>query len=331
MNFDVPVVLFLFKRKDTVFRILDVISKIKPSKIYLLSDGGRNKEEHNIVLDVRSSIENYINWDCEIIKKYAEKNIGVYHNIGGGAKWVLEREESAIFLEDDNLPEISFFRFCEEMLVKYKNNDNILWVVGTNYLSEYSPSDDASYMFTKHMLPCGWASWSSKFSKFYDGKLELLNKKSAKDLKASFLNKKLYKQEILKYFKTKYTLENSINLASWDAQIGFSLRYHGLYGISPKFNQIKNIGVDQYSTHGGSSFDNPLTQRFCELKTLELSFPLNHPNQISIDEEYEKKISKIVLYPFKERLKIFIMSFVKPILGIDKHESFVHYLKKLKS
>lgn len=333
--FEIPVVLFTFKRKKPLLRIIDRLSIIKPSKLYLISDAGRSKDEQVLVKDVRESIENRIDWDCEIVKNYANKNRGVYKSIGEGAKWVLEKEESAIFLEDDNLPEITFFDFCSEMLEKYKNNDNIMWIVGTNYLGEYIPENGASYMFTKHMLPCGWASWGSKFSKFYDGELKLLNKETGKKLRKKFLNKKLYKQEKTKYFKTKFTIENSIELASWDHQMGFSIRHNNLYGISPMYNQIENIGVDEYSTHGGVSYEGntaqaEMTSRFCGIKTKKLAFPLKHPVDIEINIEYEKKIAEIVLYPFSERMKIAIMTYIKPLLGINKYASFKTVLKKWK-
>lgn len=329
--FDIPIVLFTFKRKDTVFRIINRLAKVKPKKIYIISDGPRSEEEKEIILDVRQSIEDYISWDCEIIRNYAEVNKGVYNRIGEGAKWVFEKEESAIFLEDDNLPEITFFRFSQEMLEKYKDDSRILWVVGTNYLKKYTPEDGSSYMFTKQMLPCGWASWRSKFNKFYDGRLSLLEgEKIQKRLKYEFLNKKLYKQELLKYLKTKYTLENDIRSASWDSQIGFSIRVNGLYGISPSHNQIENIGVDIHSVHGGTSFKNPMTRRFCGIKTLPLEFPLKHPKYVLSDIEYERRISKIVLYPFISRLKISIMSVLKPFFGIDKYASFKSYLRDKK-
>lgn len=331
--FNIPVVLFIFKRKDTVTKIIDRLSLIKPLKLYLISDGGRNDEEVKLVEDVRISIESLIDWKCEIITNYAKSNMGVYNRIGEGAKWVFERESLAIFLEDDNLPEITFFKFCEEMLEKYANEEKILWVLGTNYLGDYKPEDGASYVFTQHMLPCGWASWSKKFTQYYDGNLNNLNKNSSKQIKSTFRNKSLYRQELLKYYKTKYTLQNSIKLASWDSQIGFSLRYYNLYGISPKYNQIDNIGVDNYSTHGGNSIKGfsasaEMTRRFCGVKTKPLEFPLIHPSFVKIDNNYEDKISSIVLYPWFERLKIKVMLIVKPIIGINKYSSFKRILKK---
>lgn len=96
-RFDIPVCLFIFQRKDTVLRIIDKISQVKPKKMYLISDQGRNDEEIARVLECREAVENAINWDCEVIKDYAEKNRGVFENIGMGALRVFEKEETAIF------------------------------------------------------------------------------------------------------------------------------------------------------------------------------------------------------------------------------------------
>ena len=120
--FEIPVVLFMFKRRDKTVEILSRISQVKPKKLYLMSDCGRNDEEIRLVLETRKAVEEAIDWDCEIVKNYADKNRGVYEQIGLGAKRILQDEWAAIFLEDDNLPEISFFRFCEEMLKRYKDD-----------------------------------------------------------------------------------------------------------------------------------------------------------------------------------------------------------------
>ena len=164
--FDIPVVLFIFKREKAV-EIIKQISKIKPTKLYLIGDGPRNEEEVSLVEKCRTMVEEAVTWQCELIKNYADLNRGVYSNIALGAKWVLEREQNAIFLEDDNLPEITFFEFCKEMLNMYKNKNEILWICGSNYLEKYNNSNNQSYYFTQHMLPCGWATWSDKFLKFY--------------------------------------------------------------------------------------------------------------------------------------------------------------------
>ena len=147
-SFDIPIALFLFKRSDTVLKIISRIRKVKPTKMYLIGDGPRNEDEEIVINNARNQIIKSIDWPCNIITNFAKKNRGVYKNIVGGAKWVFEKEEMAIFLEDDNLPEVSFFSYCEELLNKYKLDERILWICGTNYLEKYTTKNNESYVFT---------------------------------------------------------------------------------------------------------------------------------------------------------------------------------------
>lgn len=326
-EFEIPVVLFIFKRQDTLKRIIERIAKVKPTKIYLIADGARNEVEEKKVKECRKIVEESINWKCEIIKNYSETNRGVYENIAGGAKWVFEREEFAIFLEDDNLPETTFFEYCKELLYKYKDNDKILWICGTNYLQQYETKEDTSYVFTKHLMPCGWASWKDKFNKYYDGQLDMLdNKDIDKKLKKAYENKRLFRQQIRLAKMEKSRFNRGLKPISWDYQMAISIRNSNLYGISPKYNQIENIGVDQESIHGGTSYENIMTQRFCTIKTKKLEFPLKHPKEIQVDKNYEKRVDNIILYPLKSRIKIGLALCIKKILKLNYEDSIRQYL-----
>lgn len=331
-KFDIPVVLFLFKRIDKPLEILKRVAEVAPSKIYLLSDGGRNAEEKALVDRCRQEIEAAITWECEIVRKYEQENIGVYSNIGEGAKWVFQREKFAIFLEDDNLPELSFFKFCKELLGKYEYDTRVLWICGTNYLKEYVPEDGSSYMFTKNMMPCGWASWSDKFTRFYDGELELWKEDYIKKrLKGEYLYKRLYYQD-------KYNLEYELDAKeshgrfySWDYQMSFSVRANNLLAIVPKYNQIRNIGVDSDSTHGGSTMQDVMVERFCGIQTKEMVFPLKHPGAVLIDIPFEIAVAKIILNPEFFSVRSRISRVVREVLGIKKTESVLGFLKALVS
>lgn len=327
----IPVVLFFFRRKDTIIKIIERISIVKPKKIYLISDGPRNEHEKIQVEECRITVEDCINWDCEIIKNYATENQGVYDRIGKGAKWVFEREEKAIFLEDDNLPEVSFFSYCNELLDYYNDDNKILWICGTNYLEDYEPEDKSSYVFTQHLLPCGWASWSSKFNKYYDGELELIDDENIiKKLKNQYTNKALYRQQLHSIKRTKYLLTTNPTKSSWDHQMSFSIRVNGLLGISPRTNLIKNIGVDEFSEHGGTSFKSVMTRRFCGMESKHLDFPIVHPKVVLTDYIYEKKVGNIILIPFYFRIAKFIIKFVKPVLGINENESLKEWIRNKK-
>lgn len=326
-NFEIPVVLFMFKRYEKLLLIIDKLKIIKPKKIYLLSDGPRYQEEEKDIIMCREKILEYIDWDCTVIKRFPESNIGVFENIGLGAKWVFEKEEMAIFLEDDNLPEITFFKYCEELLYYYKNENKILWICGTNYLKDSSNEIDSSYFFTQNMMPCGWASWSNKFNLYYDGYLENYNNDTKKNISVRYLDKSLMRQDIRNWDMEKHRIISCKRPNSWDYQMSFTLRYYDLLGIVPVFNQIKNIGVDQYSIHGGVSLDNVMLRRFCYLETREMKFPLTHPSEIEINLFLEKKLNNIIKFPLSYRIKGRLNRLLKFMFGIDFYTPFLEGLK----
>ena len=260
----------------------------------------------------------------EVIKNYADQNRGVYGNIGEGAKWVFSHEKWAIFLEDDNLPEPSFFRYCETMLNKYQDEDKALWICGTNYESE-SKYLDTDYVFTKHMLPCGWASWASKFNKYYLTDFQVLNDKSTrKKIKKAYESRWLYRQQIRSFRCEKYREEHHRRYLSWDFHMALTLRYFNLYGIAPKYNQIRNIGIDNFSTHGGNSVKKPNTAKFCEIPTHPMPEVINGPKCVELNKEFEKRITKIVLVPLYIRLLFPFITFTKKILRMYPDKSFIN-------
>lgn len=328
-RFEIPVVVFMFKRVEKTVKIIDQIAKVKPRRIYLIADGARSKDEINVVLECRRQAESHINWECDIIKNYSDENRGVYNNIAGGAQWVFEQEKHAIFLEDDNLPEVTFFRFCEEMLYKYNNDTRILWICGTNYLKEYEPIDGSSYVFTHHMMPCGWASWSDKFLKFYDGEMKLFEDENVlSKIKLMYKNKSLYKQDLLNWSREKAKINMGLTPHSWDYQMSFCLRANNLLGIVPKYNQITNIGVDNDSIHGGSSFENVMVKRFCELPTKKILFPLIHPKVCLVDKIFEEKTGEIICTPRIFSVYNKIIDLFIHVFNIKNGEKFKETIKK---
>jgi len=326
-EFNIPVVLFIFRRAEKSQEIIRRIAQVRPKKLYILSDEGRNEDEKAQVKVCREAVEAAIDWPCEVILDYAEENRGVYRNIGEGSLRVFEKEEFAIFLEDDNLPEVSFFCFCEEMLRKYKDDQKVLWICGTNYLGEYDCADGEDYKFTQHMLPCGWASWSHKFSKLYDGKMSFLEKSDAlKTLRKKFGTRKLYKFYLPSLLFEYNLIKQGLQPISWDYQMCLSIRANDLYGIVPTKNQIKNIGVDELSTHGGTSFDNVMTQRYCGMDSYAMTAPYSGPSEVKIDSKFERKLESIVVYPLKMRIKIEIVNFTRKIFKLDEQANIQKFL-----
>jgi len=329
-RYDIPVVLFIFRRCDTLKRIIDRISLIKPIKVYVLSDQGRNEIEKEQVKLARETVEYLIDWPCEIIWNYAEENRGVYGNIGLGAKWVLEQEKWAIFLEDDNLPDVTFFDFCKKMLVKYEKSKEILWICGTNYLGKYRNSKNESYFFTRNLLPCGWASWSEKFMKYYDFNFASVRCEDDFDtIRDTYITKTLFIQERNSILSEYRNGINKGTYRSWDYHMLYSVRRNRMFGISPACNLIENIGVDAFSEHGGTSKKEIMTKRFCGVGAFPIESDLIDPKQIVIDKHFEKKIEKIITKPLKVRISTNIAIFLRKVFKIpDNVKVKVYFLEK---
>lgn len=317
--FNVPVAIFIFKRPEKAALIIDRIAEIKPNKLYIIGDGPRNESERAEVEYCRRTVESHVTWECELVRDYAEQNRGVYENIAGGAKRVFEKEESAIFLEDDNFPEYSFFQFCAEMLERYRDDERVLWIMGSNYLKEYEFASGASYGFTQNMLPCGWASWASKFLKCYDGEFSRYDAAVAGINKLSY-SAALRSQEIRSWRHEMHRRKTIGRFISWDYQMSFTLRSQNLLGVIPKYNQINNIGVDEQSIHGGTTFNNVMTERFCGNETRNLEFPLVHPAAVEQDMVFEKRIGRLILAPLSLRLKGAAVRLVKRVIGKGEFE-----------
>ena len=327
--FDIPVVLIIFRRCDTMPRIIQRLAKVKPRKVYILADEGRNEKEIEQAHECRKTVESLINWDCEVVKNYAEENRGVYRNIGEGAKWVFEREEKAIFLEDDNLPETSFFRYADEMLEKYETAPEVLWICGTNYVTDMNGKE--SYAFTQHLLPCGWASWSGKFLKYYDGELSTFRDEAHKrKFYSSYSNRWLAQWQYQSVRNEVERHERTGRFISWDYQMLWSVRSNGLYGVVPLRNQITNIGVDEFSIHGGNSKNNVMTDRFCEVPSKQLDFPLVHPNEIAINKSVEHQLADIICPPHSTVLKSLLSSKMKRLMKQDTAKSWKQILKEMR-
>ena len=316
-----PVVLFVFRRSHTLEGICERILKYNPPKVYVYGDGPRDESEESDVAKTRRLVTTLLADATETVFDFSSSNRGVKENIGGGALKTFEKEESAIFLEDDSLPSDSFFHFCEELIEKYRNDERVMWICGTNWEGDQRDDYPFSYGFTMNLLPCGWASWSSKFRKYYDEDLVYFSPGQRKSLANTYQDKRLAAQEFISIRMTKWALTKGSGPVSWDRQLSYSLRRNGLLGIYPLANLITNIGADHLSTHGGTSMKNPMTARVCNVPHFEIDFPLVHPPDAKINDRMEHKMELLILRPFRHRLMSRLSRIVKPFLFLSRDQS----------
>ena len=130
-NFKTPILFIIFNRPDVTQKVFNEIKKIKPKKLFITADGARNEDEWKKCNKARNII-NQIDWECEIRKNYSDKNLGCKIGVSSGIDWFFKNVEQGIILEDDCLPNQSFFWFCRELLSKYKDDKRIGSISGSN-------------------------------------------------------------------------------------------------------------------------------------------------------------------------------------------------------
>lgn len=155
--FETAILFIIFKRKETALKVLEIIKQIKPKYLYIAADGWRDENEKIKCLETREAVLKAINFECEIKTLFRDKNLGCCDGVAGAIQWFFENVEQGIILEDDCLPEISFFDYCEKLLNYYKDNERIMHITGDSPLDR--KVGEASYYFATIQHCWGWASW----------------------------------------------------------------------------------------------------------------------------------------------------------------------------
>lgn len=223
-----------FNRLDTTKQVFEQIKLAKPPKLYLASDGPRENKigEREQVENIRNWIISNIDWNCEVKILFRNENLGCGRNVSGAITWFFENEPDGIVLEDDCVPNQSFFSFCEELLDKYKDNKKIWHISGTAPVENLKEKD--TYYFAKIMHCWGWASWADRWQ-HYKFDLQSYDEKNIENFSKNKIVQK-YWLNILNKMKN-----NEID--TWDYQWTFWIVANNGYCINPYKNLINNIGV----------------------------------------------------------------------------------------
>lgn len=272
-GYDIPVTFIIFNRPDTTKLVFDKIRKIKPTKLYVISDGPRNSEEENLVKQTRSIIAS-VDWDCEVQTNYAEKNMECGLRIASGLDWVFEKEEYSIILEDDCVPDLSFFAFCRELLLEYKDDERMMYISGNNFHGNVNFT--GSYDFVRIGWIWGWATWRRAWEK-YDFEI-----KTWKQVKESNLLDGYYSKEEQAVFARNLDGLFADDYSVWDYQWQYTNAVNSGLCIVPCVNLVNNIGFDQNATHTKSTFS------YYNGRTEEIGFPLKKPLVIVPNREYDR-------------------------------------------
>ena len=285
-----PVAIIIFNRYENAHSVLQQIRKAEPKELFIIADGPRkNREGEYEKCQKARSIADEVDWQCSVHKIFSEENLGCAKRVVSGLNEVFSKVEQAIIFEDDCIPDLSFFRFADEMLERYESDGRIMLVSGNNKCFAKEPVKE-SYFFSKQCQIWGWATWRRAWNKMD------LSMSDWKNLKHSHLVESIYKKASHRYYwNSSFDYVYNKRTNSWAFPWNLSVWRENGFSVVPKVNLIRNAGFNADATHtsGKSIFE--------KLDYGELEFPLVHPDY-SPEQEIQRN-EKMDLLEMKSRIK----------------------------
>lgn len=302
-----PILFLIFNRPEQTKRVFAEIKKAKPEKLFIAGDGPRTERPEDVEKCKRArEIVNEVDWTCEIKTLFQEKNLGCKFGATTGITWFFNNVEEGIVLEDDCLPDQSFFPFCEQMLEHYRNEEKIAMICGYNIggVSDIK----FSYTFSRYGHLWGWASWRRVWKK-YDVTMKLwADKKNWKKIKHSIGDRQQWNYRQLLYNETFLGKKDT-----WDYQWESFRLLRKELSVIPSKNLIENLGFGADATHT-TQMTSPLI-----IPRRKMDFPLIHNECIQPDDSYDIKLKPkipargLFLRQAKEVMKKILKNIIPPI------------------
>lgn len=241
-------------------------------------------------------------WDCRFERWFRDENRGCGPSVKEAIDWFFSQEEEGIILEDDTVPDLTFFDFCDEMLERYRDDLRVAFISGSNHHGNYG--EDYSYFFARNKTTWGWATWKRSWDRM-DYEMKWLKSANAD---AIIRNMSLL-EETSKYWMNAVMSIHEKNVSAWDWQWYFSVAAEDQLVIYPKVNLVSNIGFGADATHTTGRPEEGVTARFA------MEFPLRHPAEVVANDDwdrtFEQRKLQIRFWVFKKHMPVRIKRFIR--------------------
>jgi hypothetical protein len=301
----VPVLFIIFRRPDTTRLVFERIRTAAPPKLYVAADGPRpgvpgEAERCRLAREIVQEVD----WPCEVRTRFRDRNLGCRLGASGAVTWFFSQEAEGIVLEDDCLPEPSFFRYCQELLEKYRADRRVMMITGDNFTFG-APCGPYSYYFSRYPAMWGWASWRRAWE-LYDLEIplwpEIRDNQSLFRIFDNPYEVRFWSHQLQRVFEGNFdTWDYQWSLANW--------LNHGITA-TPNRNLISNIGFANQASHTHLATDGQAA-----LPTEPMPFPLHHPPFVArdaiADREYFASYYSRYHFPLPVRVYRKIASLLK--------------------
>jgi len=271
-----PVAFILFNRPETTRAVFQRIRAARPKTLLLIADGPRaSRPGESDRCEAARAVVAEIDWPCAVHRNFSDVNLGCRDRPASGIDWVFSIVQEAIILEDDCLPDPTFFRFCSELLDRYRNDPRVGMVTGDNFQNGRRRGS-GSYYFSKYTDIWGWATWRRAWSRYDHAAAHWPQFQRSGDFERHT------EPAERPYWRSAFDAVYSGRLDAWDYQWVLTCWTHQMLSAIPNKNLISNIGFGPGATHTHN------VDAFANLPTGSLDFPLDHPTEIVANREADR-------------------------------------------
>jgi hypothetical protein len=279
---ETPVALIVFNRPEPTLKVFEQIRAAKPSKLLIIADGPRADRPGEAERCAQArAIAQQVDWPCEVETEFSPVNLGCRRRVASGIDWVFTRVPEAIILEDDCLPHPSFFRYCAELLGRYREDARVGMIAGTSREYPKGLPGEASYFFSRYATIWGWATWRRAWAR-YD---HLAAQWPELYRSGAFHGLTLPCERV--YWQGAFEAVYRGVVDTWDYQWNLTCWCESMLCVVPHSNLISNIGYGPDATH------TKIGDRNANLPVAAMQFPLAHPHLVLADRAADAGYAKM--------------------------------------
>ena len=267
----VPVLLIAFNRPWHTAQVWEAMRKWQPERLLVAMDAPRPGMPSDVAAcqAVRKLVQ-APDWGCELSVRCATSHQSCRHGPAGAISWAFEQTEQAIVLEDDCVPDLTFFPYCAELLERYRNHPQVMGIGGHRWEAP-DLMESPSYYASRYPNTWGWASWADRWAKFDLAMAEWPGLRASGWLQGRFSD-----PAAVAYWQQNFNAMES-GLDTWDLAWLFACwRQEGVW-LRPNVNLVQNIGFGPDATHTLETF-HPAGRA-----ASAMPLPLHHPEDLKAD------------------------------------------------
>ena len=297
-----PVLLLVFNRPRTTRQVFGALREAKPRSLYIAADGPRSHSqgESELCEETRALVRSP-DWDCTVQTLFRDHNLGCRKAVSQAISWFFENVEEGIILEDDCVPDPSFFRYCSQLLTRYRDDERISMISGSNY--EVVPDEyPYSYFFSRYFPVWGWATWRRAWALYQPDMKGWPARRESGQLEGL-----VGAPERVQLFRGAFDSVYYGRIDTWDYQWVYSCLFQNGLCIIPKKNLVTNVGLEGTHTDG-VQVSGAERQGSLGIPRESIGPDLVHPEAVYPDAPLNSRLFEVVGAPRPRRLSIAVQA-----------------------